>query len=49
MRREVGPDRPILFEDVDLPESRALEIYLEIREEALGREASPLVAEPQAP
>jgi predicted homoserine dehydrogenase-like protein len=49
MRREVGPDRPILFEDVDLPESRALEIYLEIREEALGREASPLVTEPQAP
>lgn len=36
MRREVGPDRPITFEDVELPESRALEIYLGIRDEVLG-------------
>lgn len=34
IRREVGPDQPIRFDDVELPESRALEIYLEIRRAA---------------
>lgn len=36
LRRAVEPDQLIGFDDVDLPPSRALEIYLQIRDHAIG-------------
>ncbi|MGF1632870.1 MAG: NAD(P)-dependent oxidoreductase [Phycisphaerae bacterium] len=34
--RDVEPDQPLCFDDVELPASRALEIYQEIRDDACG-------------